>query len=343
MKKAFIDQIMLGFFLIAFTMVFVGTVSDELKARNKYTGLKKTLQTVVLSASKYYINENNNTIEAQNIALGIVEQTILGQEIKNDIVFTWDFEGDPNNVKAKIDLYEEEFFWFRLLGWNSVDFEDIEAKANIVLLPTDELPIVDETSNFMPFAINECGQENPITPGDSFSFIYKSYGIFENIDSTGFYGLVLDDEPDRDDDSQDGFAHFKNEVLDFNRILYQTFLVDSDQDSIENDAQQLASALEVHKFTEPMNISVALLSCDSTKDNIVISNLIDVSMTNIYCGDKATSDNSIETAFEDQTGDVFDNINWVEWVESKDCSQSGLFRIDIDISIPQIENIILEY
>ena len=343
MKRAFIDQIMLGFFLIAFTMVFVGTVSDELQARNKYTNLKKVLQTAVLSASKYYINENNNTTEAQNIALGIVEQTVLGEEIKDDIVFTWDFLSDPQNVKARIDLYEEDLFWFRLLGWNSVDFEDIEAKANIILLTTDVLPVVDEVSNFMPFAINECGQENAIAPGDSFSFIYKSYGIYENTESTGFYGLVLDEAPDRTDGSQDGFAHFKNEVLDFNRILTQTYLVDSDQDSIENDAQQLASALAVHTYDEPMNISVALLSCESTKDNIVISNLIDVSMTNIYCGDKATSDNNIETAFEDQTGDVFDDINWVEWVESKDCSQSGLFRIDLDIIYPEIENIILEY
>ncbi len=157
----------------------------------------------------------------------------------------------------------------------------------------------------------------------------------------GFYGLDSTN-PNRSG-SQSGFAHFKNEVLDFNRITTQQYLVDSFQDSIENDAQQLASTLEVHKFDTPIDISIALLDCTSSKDNIIISNLIPVSMTNIYCGDKTTSSLNIDSAFSDQTGDVFDDINWVEWVESKDCSQSGLFRIDIDIKIPTETTVILEY
>ena len=342
-KKAFIDQIMLGFFLISMVLVFVATVSDELKVRNKHANLKKLVQTAVLSASKYYTNENNDTTEAQNIALGVVEQSKLGAQVKNSIEFTWDFISDPSNVKAKIENYEEDMFWYRLAGWDSFTFDIIEAKANIIASPADELLTIDEVSDFMPFAINNCGQENGIQPGESLSFIYKAYDIYDANESTGFYGLSSDD-PDPRDGSQSDFAHFKNEVYDFNRLNTPQYLVDSEQNSIENDAQQLASALAVHTYDDPMDITVALIDCASTKDNIIISNLVPVTMTNIYCGDKTTSDINIDLAFSDQTGDVFDvGVSWVEWEESKDCSQSGLFRIDLDIKIPDEEEVVLEY
>ncbi|MCK5110290.1 MAG: hypothetical protein KAQ94_02130 [Arcobacteraceae bacterium] len=343
MKKAFIDQILFGLFLIATVFVFIATVSDELKTRNKFTSLKQIVQTSVLSASKYYINENNDTAEAQNIALGIIEQSQLGAEVKDRIEFTWDFVSDPSNVVAKIENYEEDMFWYRLLGWDSYTFDLIEAKANIILTPMDELPILDEVSDFMPFAINECGQEeDSLLPGESLSFIYKPYDIYDSNESTGFYGLRSDD-PDRNE-AQNDFAHFKNEVSDFNRVDEQQYLVNSTLDSIENDASQLSSALEVKQFDEPLSISIALIDCSSTKDNIVISNLIQVSMTNIYCGLKSTDESLVTDAFEDQTGDVFDSsITWITWTEDNDCSQSGLFRIDLDITIPEEETIILEY
>lgn len=338
-KKAFIDQLLMGFIIISMITLFVGTISDEFSARNKHKNLKEVVQTASLSAAKYYIYQNEDTQEAEDIALGIVEQTPLGLEVKDDIVFTWDFDVDPNFVKATIPTYSHDNFWFRLLQWDSVSFDNIESKANIISVILDELPILDETSNFLPFAINECGQEG-IKPGDSFSFIYKSYGIFDTNDSTGFYGLDPSN-PDRDDGSQSGFAHFKNEVLDFNRLNTKQYLVDSDQASIENDAQQLASTLEVHKFDEPMNISIALIDCNSTKDDIYISNIVDVNLSNIYCGHKQTPDDTIEDVFENETG--FETIVWVNWVESKDCSQSGLFRIDIDVTIPEIDSVLLEY
>lgn len=339
MRKAFIDQIMLGFFLIATVVIFLGSVSDELEARNKYINLKKILQTTALSAAKYYVSKNDNILESQNIALGIIDKNPLGSQIKDDITFIWDLVSTPKNVKVKLLNYTENFFWLRLLNLDSYTFQNLEAKANIIITPTDELPIVNEVSNFMPFAINECGS-NDLTPGKSFSFIYKTYAIYDKNDSTGFYGLD-GSNPDREDGSQSGFAHFKNEVLDFNRLETQEYLVDSDQDTIENDAQQLASALEVHKFDEPMNISIALLDCNSTKDDVSIVNLVDVNMTNIYCGSKTTSEDTVESVFENETG--FDNVVWVNWVEDKDCSQSGLFRIDIEILRPDITSVMLEY
>jgi hypothetical protein len=340
-KSAFVDQILLGFILMVMMILFIGTVADELKVRNKYETLRKIVQSAALASAKYYVSIENSTNVAQNIALGIVGEQSLGLEVKDDLVFSWDFINEPNSVTVKLENYEEDTFLFRLLDVRSFIFEKIEAKANIIITTLDELPILDNVSDFIPFAINECGKglDEGIDPGDSFSFVYKTYEIYDSYDSTGFYGLDSI-EPDRTDGSQSNFAHFKNEVIEFDRLTTKEYLVDSDQSTIENDAQQLASELEVHKY-EPMDISIALLDCNSTRDDINIKNLIPVNLKNIYCGHKQTSESTKDDVFNNETG--FENVVWVNWVESKDCSQSGLFRIDVDILYPDIENIVLEY
>ena len=340
-KKAFINIVLLGFVLISSVVVFIASTADDIVWENKYFNLKKITDSTALALAKHY-NTNENIDDAETIADGILDATELGIEAKSYITYTWDLVSDPNNVIVTITNYQHANFWYRFLGKDQFIFETIESKANIISTPADELPVIDEVSDFMPFAINECGKDGGINPGDSFSFIYKSYDIYESSESLGFYGLTPND-PEPRSGAQSDFAHFKNEVLDFNRITTQEYLVDTSQDSIENDAQQLASALAVHTYDDPMDISIALMDCASTKDNIIISNLIPVSMTNIYCGDKTTSSLNIDSAFEDQSGEVFEDITWVEWVESKDCSQSGLFRIDLDIKIPDEEIVILEY
>ena len=353
-KRAFIDKILLGFLLIVLSVVLIGTVADELKVRNKYTSLKQVLQAAVLSSSKYYTYEENDINKSESIALGIIAQVPLGNEIKDDIIFTWDFDSTPNNVIATLPTYTEDLFWFRFLDLNSYALDDIKAKANIVKLPLGELPIVDAVSDFMPFAINSCGQEgNVTTPGDSLSFIYKAYAQYDSTDGIGFYGL--DSDP-IDGENQSEFAHFKNvidkfyngESSDFNRTDTQQYLVNSIYDEtattnpINNDAGQLSSSLEVKKFSDSFPMSIALLDCNSTKDNIIVSNIIPVSMTNVYCGYKLTSDTNIDKAFTEQNSDVFDSsITWINWTENNDCSSSGLFRIDIDISIPTVDTVIL--
>jgi len=341
MKKAFIDKIMLGFILVSMVFAFIATISDDLSARNTYANLKKIIQSAALASAKYYTKTEQNTANAETIARGIVAQTTLGNAIKDDLVFTWDFASEPNNIKVKIENYQHNLFWYRFLNMESFTFPLIEAKANIINNPTDELPNLQEVDNFMPFAINQCGQPN-LAPGDNYSFIYKPYEIYAADEGLGFYGLSPNN-PDPRSGNQSDFAHFKNEVLNFNRLSSQQYLVDSSLDAIYNDAQQLASALEIYKFNEPMSISVALLSCNSTKDNIIISNLVQVEMTNIYCGDKKTSAVNKTTAFTTEDTSVFENVSWVKWVESKDCSQSGLFRIDLHIKVPDEKNILLEY
>ena len=340
-KKAFVNIIALGFVLFTSVVVFISTKADDIAVNNKFFNLKKITDSTVLALAKHFII-NQDEQDAQDIADAILDASALGIDAKNYISYSWDFVSDPNNVKATITNYSHSTFWYKFLDKSEFIFAKIESKANIIVNPIDELPILDEVSDFMPFAINECGKEGGIVPGESLSFIYKSYDIYDSNESLGFYGLSPTDPTPRTG-AQSDFAHFKNEVLDFNRLTTQEYLVDTAQESIENDAQQLASALAVHTYEEPMNISIALLDCSSTKDNIIISNLIPVSMTNIYCGDKTTTTYNINEAFNDQTGDVFDDINWVEWVESKDCSQSGLFRIDVDIKIPNELTVLLEY
>ena len=340
-KKAYVNVIALGFVLFSSVVVFISTKADDIVVTNKFFNLKKITDSTALALAKHYtINQDEQA--AQDVADAILDASALGIDAKNYISYSWDFVSDPNNVKATITNYSHSTFWYKFLDKNEFIFEKIESKANIITNPVDELPIIDQVSDFMPFAINECGKEGGISPGESFSFIYKSYDIYDANESMGFYGLTSSDPTPRSGDQSD-FAHFKNEVLNFNRLASQEYLVDTSQESIENDAQQLASALAIHQYNEPMDISIAVLDCNSTKDNIIISNLVPVSMSNIYCGDKTTTTYNINEAFNDQTGDVFSDINWVEWVESKDCSQSGLFRIDIDIKIPDEKTVILEY
>ena len=354
-KRAFIDKILLGFLLITMSMIFVGTVADKLKVRNKYTSLKTILQTAVLSSAKYYTYENNNTSESESVALAIIAQVPLGNEIKNNIIFTWDFYNTPNNVIATLPTYKEDLFWFRLLNLNSLNLDNIEAKANFVPTPLDELPIVDEVSDFMPFAVNSCGRDASVfLPGNSLSFLYKAYSQYSATEAVGFYGL---DSVALTGTKQSDFSHFKNTIdklysggsSNFNRLDTQEYLVNSVYDEnatvnpINNNASALSSSLDVKGFTDPFPMSIALLDCNSTKDNIVVSNLVKASMTNVYCGNKATSDSNIEKAFTDQSIDFGTNVSWLEWNESNDCSNSGLFKIDIEISIPNVDTVILEY
>jgi hypothetical protein len=345
MKRALIDQILLGLFVFISLVVLGATVADEMEARNKYYELKKLTDNAALTLSKYYMIQHYDgrtstsaardevIDEAEVISNGMLDQTKLGTEVKGLMTYTWDLVSPQKTVTATIDGYFQNTFWYRFLDLMGFDME-AESRANI--------NIRDQVNDFVPFAINICDREE-FFYGQEIQFLYKPYDLYTPSEPHGFYGLAYTN-PDRTDSAQSGFAHFKNEVTTFNSQDEPVYLVDSnlyDADGnfttvINNDAQQLASALEVHKFNDsaqaPWHISIALLGCDNDKDSAMsIVNLISVSMDKIYCGDKKTSDADIEAAFLDTTGDIFSNISWVDWVESKDCSGSGLFRMDLTI------------
>ena len=78
MKKAFIDQILLGLFLFATIIVIGATISDNMEARDKYYNLKKITDNAVLTLAKYYVNVEENTSSAQNVHQEMLIQTKLG-------------------------------------------------------------------------------------------------------------------------------------------------------------------------------------------------------------------------------------------------------------------------
>ena len=325
-KKAFIDQVLLGFFLIATTITFVATVSDELKARNKYTQLKKIVQTAALSSSKYYIKQNSTTSQAENIALAIIDKTSLGNEVKNNITFTWDFNSEPNFVKTKIENYKQDMFWYKLLGMDSYTFDNIEAKANI---------IVDNKSatDFLPIAINGCN--NNFQVGENYNFILKAHDQYEDDDHEGWYALSTPSG------GQSSFSHFKDIIKksiedkhsdDFFRVdeednkLYMDDDGDHDGDgkdddenddehitvstvdsnSIENDIKQISQAFDIKHYDESLKFSIAVLDCNSSANEPILKDVIKVSLNKPSCA-STTSENNDDEHNDD--GNHEDNNN----------------------------------
>ncbi len=342
-KKAFIDQIMLGFFLIAFTVIFIGTVSDELKARSKYTKLKKVVQTAVLSASKYYINNENDEDIAQSIALSIIQEIPLGDEVQDSIEFVWDFESEPQNVIATISQYNEEFFWFRLLNFDSINFTNISAKANII---AKDLEIVN---NFVPIAVNGCTQE--LESGTEYDFLLKAYDLYDDGDNVGFFALY---DPSG---GQSSFAHFKNLVDDVMKDKDSDFDMNTDVVSIAtvlstkiaNDVKQISQSFGISGFSGK-EMSIAVLDCGSTADAPIVKKLLPIKMNAVFCasccafmGMCMPFPMSLMCVFidmmNDLTGDIFTDMMWATTVSS--CNKNELFRINFEVL--NNDKVILEY
>ena len=344
-KKAFIDKIMLGFFLISFVTVFVGTISDELQMRTKYQSLKKITQTAVLSAAKYYLDhqdEQDVEEDAENIAKGIIEQTKLGKEISNDIVFNWDFDSDPNNVIATIDEYTQELFWFRLLGWKEAPIENVSAKANIVE------QTIEEADNFVPIAVNGCSQD--FNKGDQFDFLLKAYDLYDPNDNIGFFALY---EPSG---GQSSFAHFKNLVKDVMKNKTSHFELDDIVSistvlaaDIKNDVKQISQSFGINGFSST-EMSIAVLDCNSTADSPVVKKILPIKMNQVYCADCCAfmgmcmpwpmSEMCVfMDMLNDLTGDVFSDMIWATTVNS--CNKNELFRINFEVLSD--DKVVLEY
>jgi hypothetical protein len=184
MKKAIVDQILLGLFLFATLIAIGATVSDNMEARDKYYNLKKITDNAVLTLGKYYINVEENTMAAENVYSSMLEQTKLGNEIKNSIVYTWDFVNEPNSVTATIENYSQETFWFKLLGLAAFDLK-AESKANISVVDLDT-PTSSYSSGIAPFAVND----QSFTIGDSFDITYDLTSNLQFSNKDTFYPIV---------------------------------------------------------------------------------------------------------------------------------------------------------
>ncbi|XOB62605.1 hypothetical protein ACMC56_02080 [Campylobacterota bacterium DY0563] len=150
MKKAVIEQLLLGFILISTTIVFVATVIDDRVGRNKYSNLEDIAnETIVALGQEYYkgmngdlggdVNTVNDAIcQAEEKITNLIDNTDLGNEIKsnNDIHFTWrDLgeynatkkiyegtpDGRPDTITVRIDDYTQETFWYRFIGKDTLN------------------------------------------------------------------------------------------------------------------------------------------------------------------------------------------------------------------------------
>jgi len=239
-KKAFIDKIMLGFFLFAFGMIFLGAVSDQLTVRNKVLALKKVAQTASLSAAKYYINEMPNTIEAQDIANKVVSSTPLGKEVVDDIEYDWQPNDiDPDSLIVTIPSYKQDFFWFRLIGWDSKEIKNISSKVNIVRSTQK-----DEADDFLPIAVNGCSEEYNVNT--TYNKLYETVDAYDENDSIAFYSLAF---------------NFKNPMENF-------------QNMMQNMAQNHQNRLDIkNRFEEGFELPFKFAHKDSNTTSSAIKDM----------------------------------------------------------------------
>lgn len=186
MKKALIDQILLGMFLFVVLIIVGATISDNMQARDKYYNLKKVTDNAVLTLAKYYVNVDENTLNAQNIYYEMLKETKLGNEVKDVITYSWDFVSEPNTVTAEISNYTEETFWYKFLGLASFN---LKAKS-VATITTVDLPTAtsDYTNGMAPFAVNY----RDFIIGDTLDITYALTADWQYSDKHTFYPVLTD-------------------------------------------------------------------------------------------------------------------------------------------------------
>ncbi|MEA3553639.1 MAG: hypothetical protein U9R39_04435 [Campylobacterota bacterium] len=330
-KKAFINIILLGFILISSVVVFVSTTADDITWKNKYFNLKKITDNSVLALAKHY-NEHNSVQDAQDIANGILSNSKLGRDALDYITYTWDFDSEPNSVKATITNYKHKSFWYKFLGKDEFIFKSVESQAQMIDSP------LEQVGNFVPLAVNGC--ENEYNDGDEFDFLLKAYDLYQDDDYVGFFGLY---DPSG---GQSSFAHLKNLVDDVIKDKTSDFDVTKDvvsivsvlSEDINNDVKQISQSFGIDGF-EKKDMTIVVLDCESTADEPVVQKLLPITMNSVACAQCCKDPfmgfcmPSIICTFVDKlndlTGDVFSDMIWAS--DSNTCNKNELFTINFEV------------
>lgn len=179
-KKAFIDQIMLGFFLFAVLIILGATVSDEFEARNKSLKLDEMAKNSTRTLAKSYMY-NEDMEESESINEGILQTTKLGQELIDGgfIDYIWrDTTGDgsPNVVTTVISGYTQDNFWFKFLDKDTFTLPDVDWTEFVTKDESDIVSIV------MRYGGSNAGYHNMIGTYllDSDGCIYDSKLVLVN-------------------------------------------------------------------------------------------------------------------------------------------------------------------
>ena len=286
MKKAFIDQIMLGIFLFASLIIIGATILDDIEARNKYYKLKSLTNNAALSAAKYYIDVENDTDSAETIANNILLETSLGAQIKDEITYTWDFISDPYTVTVSLPDYKHETFWYKFLDLASFD------------LNTSSIATIEdltETSDLAPFGINGC-DDSHLYKDNIITFNLSGNRGYTDTDYNEFYGIDLGNACTASGNSN--WAHFKNDIKDF---YVEDGFVKNDESVLDTDIYTDFCVPEVNSLAKEQNndpkqisqsfknlensydligtrMHMALFQCGSTADNLLIDKFIEVEL-----------------------------------------------------------------
>ena len=156
MKKAIIDQMMLGIFLF-FVLIAIGaTVSDNTEARDKYYNLKKITDNAVLTIAKCYVNVEPDIDYCKEIYFDMLPQTKLGNEVKDKVYFddiVVDLTSKYITITARIDKYIQETFWYKFIDLATFDLT-ISSTAVIESKNSTVNPSSTYSYGIAPFAIN---------------------------------------------------------------------------------------------------------------------------------------------------------------------------------------------
>ncbi len=287
MKKAFIDQILLGFLIFAVLIITATTLIDDEEARNKYYKIKNLTNNAALSAAKYYSNVQSDTFEAEQIADSILSKTKLGLEIKDNLVYTWDFISDPNTLTVNLPSYEHKTFWYKFLDLTSFG---LEAESKVRIVEGDD---ITNTANLTPFGINGCDSSH-LTKNSVLTFDLRGHSTYDDEDYVNFYGVDTNDACV--DSGNSKWAHFKNAIKDF--YVEDNFLK-NDEDSLKvstddtlcipkvkdlqmeqnNDPKQISQSfknLEKDYDLRGVRMHIALFDCNSEATNLIINKFIEV-------------------------------------------------------------------
>ncbi len=147
MKKAFLDQMLMGFLLIFGIVMFVATVNDEREAKNKYYDLEDVaLESIKALGAEYFKNMQGNLdgpsdtmtaiCLAEDTTDDLVQASTLGKDLfdNNKIRYVWRDagtydsntdtydgvpDGRPDTITAVVDDYTKTNFWYKFLGKES--------------------------------------------------------------------------------------------------------------------------------------------------------------------------------------------------------------------------------
>lgn len=272
---------MLGFVLFSGVTIFIATIADDLIVTNKIRSLKTLTDNTALALAKHYI-KNESIVDAETVATDLLDQSRLGQEISELVVYTWDLVSNPKNVKVTIGSYQQPTFWYKLLGKDNFDISNLESRADIVEVD----PISQVSDTLAPLAINNCNRDDDLVLNNEIDFTFKVSDYYDNSHTDTFYAV------DKDCSFPAGnsnFAHFKD-LFSQGEVEYASYDVSDNetaclvQTSFENpltvDPKQLYDQLK--HFTLPYKIDILMFDCGTTKDDLLISNLLSVEIVNLY-------------------------------------------------------------